>query len=272
MANFPGSAPSIPTSVGSTTLALQAGIGHAALHNLVAGEVAAIAAKLGIGSSTPASGKVLRGLGGGASAWEQLDLTTDVTGILPTSNGGTGNANLSFPSGSETVVGRTTTETLANKTLTSPTITNFSNATHNHQTASGGGLLDPKAMADAVKLVNRQDNTTNNVVTNQLLQVGWGWVDGDGLTRLGTEAVTFPVAYESPPVVIVQAVGALTGSPDSIDDFTVSSGIFSAAVSITSTGFTARVSRVSSDGADPGVLASGSQYSYAWIAIGTKAR
>jgi len=38
-------------------------------------------------------------------------------------------------------------QTLTNKTLTSPTIGDFTNATHDHQTAAGGGTLDAAAIA-----------------------------------------------------------------------------------------------------------------------------
>ena len=39
------------------------------------------------------------------------------------------------------VVGDTSTQTLTNKTLTTPTIASFTNATHNHTNAAGGGQL-----------------------------------------------------------------------------------------------------------------------------------
>lgn len=41
----------------------------------------------------------------------------------------------------DTIVGRATTDTLTNKTLTTPTIGSFTNATHNHTNAAGGGQL-----------------------------------------------------------------------------------------------------------------------------------
>lgn len=43
---------------------------------------------------------------------------------------------------SDTFVFESHTQTLANKTLTTPTIASFTNATHNHQNAAGGGQLD----------------------------------------------------------------------------------------------------------------------------------
>ena len=49
--------------------------------------------------------------------------------------------------GAGNVVGTTLTQTLTNKTLTSPTIGDFTNATHDHQNAAGGGTLDGAAIA-----------------------------------------------------------------------------------------------------------------------------
>jgi hypothetical protein len=42
---------------------------------------------------------------------------------------------------------RDATETLTNKTLTTPTIASFANATHAHQSSAGGGTLDAAAVA-----------------------------------------------------------------------------------------------------------------------------
>lgn len=44
----------------------------------------------------------------------------------------------------------TGTETLTNKTLTTPTIASFANATHGHTNAAGGGTLDAAALASGV--------------------------------------------------------------------------------------------------------------------------
>lgn len=61
--------------------------GHASEHN-------ALEQKLGISASTPIASTVLRGTGTGTSAWGQIVLSTDITGILPVANGGTGVATL----------------------------------------------------------------------------------------------------------------------------------------------------------------------------------
>lgn len=93
MAQFPTALPTIPTASSNQTLATAAGIGHTALHTALEGEVEAIAAKIGIDASTPVAGTVLGGTGPGQSAWRSVDLSSDVTGVLPLNKGGTGGAS-----------------------------------------------------------------------------------------------------------------------------------------------------------------------------------
>ena len=64
-----------------------------------------------------------------------------------------------FASVNDTFAFVTLAQTLVNKTLTTPTIGSFTNATHNHQAAAGGGTLAEAALA-------LTDITTNDVSTS----------------------------------------------------------------------------------------------------------
>ncbi len=150
MALFPGAQPVFAGFTAGHTLAQDS---HAAQHNLEQAEIVAVATKIGTGASTPAAGLILRGNGAGSSVWGQAVLTTDVTGILPVANGGTGQASLTAlplvsPSITGTVPGGATYTT---PVLTTPTIADFTNAQHDHSDADDGGQLGTNALvADAV--------------------------------------------------------------------------------------------------------------------------
>lgn len=91
MAEFPGAVPTNRQSSTSEHLNdMASGFGHVALHNFHNNEIIALATKLGTGISTPSAGSVLRATGTGTSGWGAVDLTTDVTGTLPVTKGGTG--------------------------------------------------------------------------------------------------------------------------------------------------------------------------------------
>lgn len=135
MATFPTALPSYLGFTASHTLSADQ---HASQHNSEQGDITAIATKIGIGASVPAVSKLLRGTGTGTSAWAQADLTSDVTGVLPVANGGTGTT---ATTGAGSVV-FATSPTLVTPALTQPTIADFTNAIHSHANNAGGGQLN----------------------------------------------------------------------------------------------------------------------------------
>lgn len=103
MSNFPTSLPSYTATNGTDTANAAGSVGLSGLLNLFEGDITALATKIGTGAATPTSNKVLVGNGTGTSTWAS---------------------------------------TLAGLTLTTPTIADFSNATHTHANNAGGGSLN----------------------------------------------------------------------------------------------------------------------------------
>jgi hypothetical protein len=68
------------------------------------------------------------------------------------------------PNATDTVVGKATTDTLTNKTLTTPTIADFTNATHTHSNAAGGGVLGVAALA-GVPMMSWSANLSGTGIT-----------------------------------------------------------------------------------------------------------
>jgi hypothetical protein len=253
MTAFPGAEATFTGFTAGHTLAADS---HAAQHNLEQTEIVATQHKIGTGLSTPTSGMLLRGTGAGTSAWGQVVLTTDVTGVLPVANGGLGQTNFN-------------NLTLGNPTLTTPTIASFINATHDHTNAAGGGQLGTNALQDgavtqskrgavsAVGTITTTASTPGNItvtglsfqpavvlfmmndsdhVSASVQNFGLGWSDGvtSGSTSLrGQEAGDFSGKTSS---VFAGATGS-TGAGQA-DTLTLSS--------LNSDGFTVAVTNNSS--------------------------
>lgn len=146
--------------------------GHAAQHANVNDAVEALEAKLGIGSSTAASGKLLRGTGAGASAWDK-----------------------DAPTG--TIVGTTDSQTLTNKTLTSPTINTaiINNPTLNTNTiseftAAAGVTIDGVLLKDAK--MNGSYITDNTVANSQVAAGVVVQMVGNAISAVATGTTIIP--------------------------------------------------------------------------------
>jgi hypothetical protein len=74
--------------------------------------------------------------------------TTGVIGVLATTF--TTAKTITFPDATDQVVCRDTTDVLTNKTLTTPTIGDLSNAGHDHADAAGGGTLGNGVVSNAI--------------------------------------------------------------------------------------------------------------------------
>lgn len=239
MAQFPSSIPSYTGFTSSHTLSQDS---HASQHNSEQGDIVAIATKVGTGSSTPTNHTVLKGNGTGTSTWAQVDVSSaDITGVLSTGNGGTGQTNLtSLPLASPAITGTVTGgATYSSPTLATPTIADFSNANHDHTSSSKGGALGSNTVGSSQiidgsvayldllsTIFSGQIQTGSNSgsaggTTNYLnlggVKICWGTTSGFAINA-GTEIskqVNFPTTYSSSPIAFV-TVATLSGVADQI--------------------------------------------------------
>ena len=105
--------------------------------------------------------------------WVWLDIADASKDSRPEFHYWTGNTlrKLSFPAitVNDVVVVTTLAQTLANKILTTPTIASMVNATHDHQAAAGGGVLDVAAVTTGVFSVARGGSGAGTFTANGAL-------------------------------------------------------------------------------------------------------
>lgn len=133
---YPNTSPSYTATDANATLAAN---NHAARHTQEEADIVALAAKVGIGASTPSTATVLKGTGAGTSTYGKVALATEVSGTLPVANGGTGATG---STGSGNVVLATS------PTITTPNIASFANAHHDHTNSANGGQLTTDSAPD----------------------------------------------------------------------------------------------------------------------------
>lgn len=223
---FPGATPSYAGFTAGHTLAQDS---HAAQSNAEQADIIALSNKLGTGASTPTSGLLLRGNGIGTSAWGQVILTSDVSGVLPQANGGTG-TTLATGTGkavydtSPTISTPTISGgTISSPTITTPTIASFINATHNHESNTGGGTLNAAnaLQAGSINFANLLSSIFSSQIatstnggsaggdTNFLnlggLKICWGLTASISLSSSAqtTAVVNFPTTFAAAPKVLI---------------------------------------------------------------------
>lgn len=120
---------------------------------------------------------------------------------------------------------------------------------------------------------DRQDIAANSTASDPHIQYGWTYVTGDAANLREAITITFPVAYDSAPVVIPGSVGYRTGSnPSTIGDLTsVAGGLgdFGWLVSVHSITTTTCVLEINKHVT---AIPAATRLGLSWIAIGPKAR
>ena len=151
-----------------------------------------------------------------AAGGGQLSLTAAVSGVLPPANGGTGVNNatrtltidtnsgtLAFSGAGYTLTIPETgtavlvaaTQTLTNKTLTTPTIGDYSNAQHSHADAAGGGQLSLTTAVSGVLPPANGGTGVNNDTRTLTINTNSGTLafSGAGYTLTIPKTGTVPV-------------------------------------------------------------------------------
>jgi len=138
-----------------------------------------------------------------------------------------------LPDVTDTLVTLTATQTLTNKTLTTPTIADFTNSTHNHTNAAGGGTLAISVLTGILSTAKGgtgQDLSATGGATSFLAQ------DGSHVVSVRTIAsADLTTALTTPPAIGGTTPAAITASQFSVTGTGLASGVLAVSVSATVT-------------------------------------
>jgi hypothetical protein len=134
-------------------------------------------------SATGGSGGIGDVVGPGSSTAHHLAGFADTTGKLLEDSA------KAAPSGA--IVGTTDSQTLTNKTLTTPTIGDFTNANHDHTNSAGGGQLAAAALLGSLPVLTADPGSPVNGTM-------WGFDDGGTPANVSIRYRKGGVTYDFP--------------------------------------------------------------------------
>jgi lipoprotein signal peptidase len=157
------------------------------------------------------AGHVVRASGTATFAWAQL-AHSDLSGAGTNTHANIDShiAAAAAHGVSGAIVGTTDTQTLSNKTLTTPTIASFVNATHAHTDTASGGQIAHTSLTSIGTNTHAQIDTH---IAGSDIHVAHSTVTmtaGDGLTGGGTIAASRTITLGTPSTLTVATTNAVT--------------------------------------------------------------
>ena len=153
----------------------------------------------------------------GGSTADTFEINTDGNSIILSSSGQTADHTFTFPNATGVVVTEGATQTLAAKTLTTPTIGDFTNAGHNHSNTAGGGTVTLTASTGTTQTTYTINSGGSQLILSSSGQSGnhtFTYPDATGVvvTEAATQTLTnktLTAANLTSPII---ASGSISGS------------------------------------------------------------